>query len=467
MNAALQTDAASASVDLPLSAPQYGMWAAQQLDPHSPAFWTAEAIELEGALDRPALERAIVETLAACDALHMRYSLLDGDVVQRLEPSRNDRLAYVDLSTAADPHAAAWARMRADLATPVDLDTGPLFATELIGIELIGIEPNGVEPIKTGTDRYLWYLRSHHIALDGFGYLLLIHRVAEAYSAYRRGAEPAPCRDWSLLPLLAEEQRYCNSAAYVEDRAFWRKSLTGAPPPARLAPAMAVDDRPRSASARLASAIYPQWQAAARACGVDWAAWLIAAIAAWMHARGGFDEVSIGLLVMNRLGSAALTVPCMGMNVIPLRVRTPAQMLFRDLAQSVADELRTVRRHQRYNYEWMRIDAGLEGSHRQLYGPVLNLMPFDRGFVFDGLRSCAHPVSVGPVDDLDITVSPLADGMRFDIDANPLAYDDATLQAHHAALLDLIAAVARRPASSLAALRSELAAAAVAPVAAA
>ncbi len=442
MNAALQTATASASVDLPLSAPQYGMWAAQQLDPHSPAFWTAEAIELEGALDRPALERAIVETLAACDALHMRYSLLDGDVVQRREPSRDDRLAYVDLSSAADPRATAWARMRADLAMPVDLDTGPLFATELVRI---------------GAERHLWYLRSHHIALDGFGYLLLIHRVAEAYSAYRRGAEPSPCRDWSLLPLLAEEQRYRNGAAYAEDRTFWRRSLADAPPPARLAPAMAVDDRPRSASARLAPAIYPQWQAAARACGVDWAAWLIAAIAAWMHARGGFDEVSIGLLVMNRLGSAALSVPCMGMNVIPLRVHTPAQMSFRDLARSVADELRTIRRHQRYNYEWLRIDAGLEGSHRQLYGPVLNLMPFDRGFVFDGLRSCAHPVSVGPVDDLDITVSPLADGMRFDIDANPLAYDEATLRAHHAALLDLIATVARKPASSLAALRGGVA----------
>lgn len=337
--------------------------------------------------------------------------------------------------------------MRADLVTPVNLDTGLLFSSELIATERIG----------AGADRHLWYLRSHHIALDGFGYLLLIHRVAEAYSAYRRGIEPPPCRDWSLLPLLAEEQRYRNGAAYADDRAFWRKSLTDAPPPARLATAMAVDDRPRSASARLAPAIYPQWQAAARACGVDWAAWLIAAIAAWMHARGGFDEVSIGLLVMNRLGSAALTVPCMGMNVIPLRVRTPAQMPFRDLAQSVADELRAIRRHQRYNYEWMRIDAGLEGSHRQLYGPVLNLMPFDRGFVFDGLRSCAHPVPVGPVDDLDITVSPLADGMRFDIDANPLAYDEVTLRSHHAALLQLIATVAHKPASSLGALRGDIA----------
>ncbi|MBW8809441.1 MAG: hypothetical protein JF591_11535, partial [Lysobacter sp.] len=50
---------------LPLSGPQLGMWAGQQLDPDSPSFWTAEAIELHGALDLVALEDAVRETLSA------------------------------------------------------------------------------------------------------------------------------------------------------------------------------------------------------------------------------------------------------------------------------------------------------------------------------------------------------------------------------------------------------------------
>lgn len=433
----------SSTTALPLTAPQYGMWAAQQLDPGSNAFWTAEAVELEGPLDIDALRTAIETTLAACDALHMRYWRLDGDVVQSPRPSRAVRLPVIDLRGHADPAGVAWDAMHADLRAPVDLDLHPLYATTLFRLD---------------EQRHLWHLRSHHIALDGFGYLLLIHRVAEVYSALQRG-QPVPAgRNWSLQPLLAEERAYRASSACAKDRAFWTGQLQHAPPPARLSSGEPDDGAPLSSRRCLPAGDYPRWQAAARACGVDWAAWLVACIAAWMHARGGHAEVTPGLLVMNRLGSVALGVPCMAMNVVPLRLRVDADQSFRSLAAHVAATMRAIRPHQHYNYEWMRIDHGLDGSHRQFYGPVVNLLPFDRGFVFEGLRSQAHPVAVGPADDLDLTVSPLADGVRFDIEANAGLYDEATLRAHHDALLALVASAARSPERSVAALAAEVAA---------
>lgn len=428
---------------LPLTAPQYGMWAAQQLDPASHAFWTAEAVELEGPLDIDALRTAVETTLAACDALHMRYWMLDDDdVVQSPRPARAVQLPVIDLCGHADPASVAWQAMQADLRAPVDLDLHPLYATTLFRLD---------------EQRHLWHLRSHHIALDGFGYLLLIHRVAEVYSASRRG-EPVPTgRNWSLQPLLAEERAYRASAACTKDRAFWAGQLQHAPPPARLASGEPDDGAPLSSRRRLPASDYPRWQTAARACGVDWAAWLIACIAAWMHARGGHTEVTPGLLVMNRLGSVALGVPCMAMNVVPLRLRVDANQPFRELAAHVARAMRAIRPHQRYNYEWMRIDHGLDGTHRQFYGPVVNLLPFDRGFVFDGLRSRAHPVAVGPADDLDLTISPLADSVRFDIEANAGLYDETTLRAHHDALLALVTQAARAPDRSVAALAAGIA----------
>lgn len=433
----------SSTTALPLTAPQYGMWAAQQLDPGSSAFWTAEAVELEGPLDIDALRSAVETTLAACDALHMRYWRLDGDVVQSPRPSRVVQLPLVDLRGHADPARVAWDAMHADLRAPVDLDLQPLYATTLFRLD---------------EQRHLWHLRSHHIALDGFGYLLLIHRVAEVYSALRRGMPVPAGRDWSLQPLLAEERAYRASTASAKDRAFWAGQLQHAPPPARLSSGEPDDGAPLSSRRRLPAGDYPRWQAAARACGVDWAAWLVACIATWMHARGGHAEVTPGLLVMNRLGSAALGVPCMAMNVVPLRLRVGADQSFRALATQVAATMRAIRPHQRYNYEWMRIDHGLDGSHRQFYGPVVNLLPFDRGFVFEGLRSQAHPVAVGPADDLDLTISPLAEGLRFDIEANAGLYDGTTLRAHHDALIALVASAARSPERSVAALAAEVAA---------
>lgn len=415
---------------LPLSAPQYGMWAGQRLDPDSAAFWTAEAVELLGELDAAALRQALHETLAACDALHMRYRVLDEAVVQQRADEREIEIPHLDFS-AADagwPGARAW--MARDLLQPVQLERGPLFATALL---------------RLGPQRHLWYLRAHHIALDGFAYLLLIHRVAQAYSALRAGVAPAPARDWSLVPVIDEELRYRDSPAYAHDRRFWIGRLAGLPAPATLAPALPPSDRARAQRVRLPRSAYLQWQAAARACGVDWSAWLVAAIAAWLHARSGACDVSLGLLVMNRLGSAALGVPCMAMNVVPVRLRVDPHSGFDVLARTVADELRRIRPHQRYNYEHLRADLGMAGGRDQLYGPVVNLMPFDRGFVFAGLDSRIHPISTGAVDDLDITVSPLDDGVRFDFEANAHAYDAQCLGDHHAALLGLMAAAIQQP----------------------
>lgn len=427
----------SAPESLALTGPQYGMWAAQQLDPDSPSLWTAEAVELDGELDIEALRAAVLDALRACDALHMRYREGEGGLVQALDPARSVHWPLIDCSAASDPWGEAQAWMRGDLAQRADLAQGPLFASALI---------------RLGPQRHLWYLRVHHIALDGFAYLLLIHRVAELYSAAIGGRAAAPARDWSLAPVVAEDAAYRQSPRCAQDRAFWLERYAGAGEPVTLGRKCAPDDSAHSLRSLLPAAQYQAWQGAARAAGADWASWLVAAIAAWMHARSGAREIVLGLLAMNRLGSAALGVPCMAMNVVPLRIALDPAQGFDALVRDVAAELRAVRPHQRYNYEWLRGDLGLADSHAQLYGPVLNLMPFDRGFVFDGLRSRAHPVSVGSVEDLDITVSPLPDGLRLDLEANPQAYPLEVLEAHRAALLGLLDAVIATPSASLASL---------------
>lgn len=427
---------------LTLTAPQYGMWAAQQLDPGSPSLWTAEAVELRGELDAEALLRAIAFALGACDALHMRYRDEGGQVTQRLDPRREVPVQRLDFSLGAQGRMLAYGWMQHDLQTPADLGAGPLFATALI---------------RLGPGQHLWYLRAHHIALDGYAYLLLIKRVAQLYSAQCAGADAPDARDWSLPAVVAEDSAYRNSETRERDRAFWLQRLAGAPTAVTLAPPRPPAARARSCRRRLPLADYARWQIAARACGVDWAAWLLAAIAAWMHRASGARDLTLGLLAMNRLGSKALTVPCMAMNVVPLRIAVDPDASFARLATDVAAALRALRPHLRYNYEDLRHDAGIAGTHAQLYGPVVNLMPFDRAFGFAGLGSRSHPVSVGSVEDLDITVSPLADGIRFDIEANPDAYPAPRLRALHAGLLQVVEAAIGDPARRIAELPADAA----------
>lgn len=411
---------------LPLSPAQLGIWLGQQLDPLSPAYWTAEGIELSGRLDVAGFERVLREVLGACEALHMRFQVL-GREVRQLPVLPRVCLRQLDVSASAEPLAAAQRWMQHDLQTTPDLEQGPLYAAALL---------------KLGAGHHLFYLRVHHVALDGYGYSLLMSELARRYRAYVDGmAEELPPAAGDFAATLEEARIYCDTAR-AADSAFWREALRDAPAPARLAAPAPLSREQRHSPGSLPEAALADWQSAARRCGVDWSAWLVAATAAWLARSTGAAEVTLGLAVMNRLGSRALDVPCMAMNIVPLRLAVdPAQSMMR-LAAWVSRALRAIRPHQRYRYEWIRDDLALE---RSPFGPVLNLMPFERELDFGGLEARHLPICAGPVEDLSITIAPDADRVRLDLDANPAAYAQGELDALRRAYAAALARLAEAP----------------------
>lgn len=402
-----------ASGHLPLTSAQYGIWLGQQLDPDSPSYWTAEAVELTGELDAAAFEAALRQAVAECDALHQRYSS-DGESTWQITQRRGDWL--LQRHQLDDSAARAW--MEADLQQVPDLANGALFGSALLQIE----------PART-----LWYLRVHHIALDGFGYALLAQRVAALYCAAVSGTAMPAARPGALAPVVAEDAAYQSSAACTADREFWRARLHGAPAPVLLAPPMHATHGVLRQRGSLGKDLF----------GTDahWSALVIAAFGAWLQRESGARDLTIGLPVMGRLGSVAIGIACMAMNIVPLRLKVDPTATLEELARQVAAELRSIRPHQRYRYEHLKQALGIAGGKRRLFGAVINLMPFDRPPAFGPLGARALPVSAGPVEDLSLTIAPGANSIRCDLEANPAAYDSATLARLHASLLSAINAL--------------------------
>ncbi len=151
-------------------------------------------------------------------------------------------------------------------------------------------------------------------------------------------------------------------------------------------------------------------------------------------------DLVLGLATMSRLGSAALRTPGTASDVLPLRVTAAPDTSVAELARAVADELTALRRHQRYRGEFLRRDLGLLGTGRRLYGPVLNIVPFDESPVFGGHPTTWHHLSGGAVDDLQISVRPggLSGGLWLAFDANPALYDEDELALHRDRFLTVL-----------------------------
>lgn len=424
---------------LPLAAAQEGIWTGQQFDRASPAFNTAEYVEIHGPVDLAALEKAIRRAVTETDALNVVFEAdAEGRPWQRFRDARDWTPDHVDVSGEAEPLDAALAWMRADLANPVDLTRDLLF---------------GHAFFRLGPDHLLWYQRVHHIALDGYGLSLVARRVAEVYTALVERREPPEHTFGSLASVVDEDQSYLDSEKYVTAREHWVGRAEGRSTPVVLAHRTGKLGRSVvRATADLDADAVTALKAVAKSAGAMWSETLTAAFAAYLHRMTGAAELTLALPVMTRLGSVSLRVPCMVTNVVPLWVQVAPDDTLETLTTQVAAELRAGRPHLRYRYEQLRRDLKLVASERKLFGPSVNIMPFDYGLRFAGLRAAVHNVSAGLVEDLVIHVYDRADGtgLRIVLDANPNCYDADELTGHLTRFLTFLGRLIVAPASPVA-----------------
>ncbi|ASW55467.1 non-ribosomal peptide synthetase [Plantactinospora sp. KBS50] len=407
---------------LDLTAAQAGVWFAQQLDP-GPAFTTAACVDIDGDVDPQLFAAALRRTLADAQALRIRITGPADAPRQEIVDEPEWRLTLLDLD---DTAAQEW--ITADLATPIDLATGPVFAEALI---------------RRGPGRWTWYQRCHHIVMDAYTSALVAQRVAAVYTALATGT-PVPASPFgALADVVAEDAAYRGSARHDADRDFWRRHLAGVEVPDLASGPTRPGPTFRRRRLTLPAPVGRGLAAAGGAAGATRVEAVLATTALYVQRLTGAAEAVLGLPMMGRLGSVAARVPVTAVNVLPLRVPVAATDTLAGLVGRVAAQIRAIRPHQRYRGEDIRRDLGLVGGDRRLVGPWVNIKPFGATLNFAGLPGTPRYVSAGPVDDLSITLDDRGgDVLDLCLDANPARYAESDLDGHVERLAGLLRAVA-------------------------
>ncbi|WP_203872259.1 non-ribosomal peptide synthetase, partial [Planomonospora parontospora] len=426
---------------LPLSAAQDGIWRAQMISPGDP-IRIAQYIEIAGPVD-PVLFAAAVRLAArGVEAVHLRVTGA-GQTVRIRE------LDCPFLDPGDERAALEW--MRADLESPFPGDA--LVATALL---------------RVADDRYFWYLRCHHVVMDGYSGPMVARRLAEVYTALAEGRDPGPGEAGSMAELLAEDAAYRASARHEADRRHWLDRLAGLPAVPSLSavtPATAADPGAGAASGAAATAAFAAasgtapptcrfrrrsatlerreadaLERAAAGFGTSVSGLVIAAVAAYVARMTGAREAVLGLAVTARTTPLARRTPGMLSNVLPLRLAAGPETTLGELAGQVNREVGRLLVHQRHRYEDLRRELG-----GRLFGPVVNIMRFDYDLSFAGHPATAHPLATGPVEDLSVNLYDGSDGrgVRVDFDGHPDLYGEAELAGHHGRFLRLLSRIAQ------------------------
>ncbi|WP_329617718.1 amino acid adenylation domain-containing protein [Streptomyces brevispora] len=437
---------------------QQGVWYGQLVDPESPKYNIGECFEIRGDLDEALFAEALDRAVALYDSLNVEFVTVDDTVRQRVvpgSPAGTSRLCFADLSGADDPDGEAQRYLADDMATVDRLDA-PHHHFALL---------------RLGPRLHYWYVRFHHIAVDGLGGAVFARSVADLYGRAVRGEDLAEAElpGTSLRDLVADEAAYRDSGRYEADRAYWTGRFADLAADRPSDPAGAGDDadthgggtlirRRTDAPAppgsdgpetglhtgeTLPVAVLDSLRTLASANRTSWSAVLVSAVAAYVGRATGTRDITLGLASNGRHGGLRHIVG-MTANILPLRLTVTADMTVGALVRAVAAEMRGALRHRRFSREQLARELNMADDAARLTGVVVNIMGYDYDLDFAGSPGASRVLSIGPVDDVSLFVSERAEGTGplIGFDANPELYRPEDALLHQRAVVSFLSALA-------------------------
>ncbi|GGK97911.1 amino acid adenylation domain-containing protein [Nocardia jinanensis] len=402
---------------LRLSAAQRGIWFAQHLAGSSPIS-VAQYVEIVGELDTDLLVEACEAADREFGSGHIHLIEVDGEPCQYVDESVGSPVTVVDLRRHPDPAATAHRLMVEDYSAPLDLLGDHLMKSVVYQI---------------GSDHYLWYQRAHHIALDGFAAVTMLHRVTELYNAWVEGNDAPPATAKYLGEIIEQDLGYRGSERFENDRKYWTEHLAGAPPVVSLAGRVSKPTiHPELISASLPEDTAHLLDSVVAERGTSVTPIVVAAFAAYLARMTGSDEVLLSLPVSGRHSALLRRSGGMVANVVPLRVRV-ADSTVGALIDATQNELTSALRRQRYRQEDIFHDMGIARDEAASFGPAVNLMMVENEVVFGETIGRLNVLTSGPTADLFVNIYPGAgrESTHIDFQGNPNVYSRSELADHH------------------------------------
>ncbi|RCH64527.1 amino acid adenylation domain-containing protein [Streptomyces sp. SDr-06] len=325
-----------------LSFAQQRLWVLSQMQGASEAYHMPMAVELRGALDRPALGRALDALAARHEVLRTRLVSVAGVPFQRVGPAdAGFPLTITDLTGTPDAWQQLAVLQREEAAAPFDLERGPLTRGRLVMLE---------------AERHVLLLTLHHIIADGWSMSVLNRELGALYAAFTAGAEnPLSALPVQYADYAAWQRQWLSEDAAESQRAHWRKALTEAPALLEL-----PTDRPRPAEQDYRGAQVPvtldeELTAALRALGKQNGSTLFKTVltgwALTLSRLAGTEDVVIGAPAANRTRPELEGLIGFFVNTVALRVDLSGEPTVAELVRRADAAVLSALQHQDLPFE--------------------------------------------------------------------------------------------------------------------
>ncbi len=350
-----------------LSFAQERLWFLDQLEPGSPAYNIALAVELAGHLATAALSASLAEIVRRHAVLRTTFAVAARRPAQVIAPARDLALPQVDLSGLPPAARDALGRRLAggDARRPFDLARGPLVRSTLLRLE---------------AERHIVLFALHHIVADGWSMGVLAREVGALYAAAVAGLpSPLPEPAIQYADFAVWQRGWLAGAELERQLGFWRERLAGAPDALDL-----KTDRPRPAVQRYRGASLPFTLPAPLAAalgeislarGTTLYMTLLAGFAALLSRLSGQRDLVVGSMIANRNRAELEGLIGFFVNTLALRIGLEEEPSFVALLARVRESALGAFGHQDLPFEMLVEELRLprETSRSPLFQVVFQM----------------------------------------------------------------------------------------------
>lgn len=403
----------------PLTNAQQAYWDEFIQYPDIPLSIVAHCLEITGAVDVQALSKAIDQTLKEAEVLWLKFRCLDehSSPEQAVHFDEDSCVDVVDLRTQEGALQHVHSSMHADAGCAIDLTSSRITKSRLYVVR---------------PDRVFWYLRTHHIAVDGYSMSLIEQRCAALYGSFLQGDAPAP----SFKPFetyIHESRNYAQSTRFDLDQSYWQSYLESAS--LNLSHMSIPATKTWSVEEAIPDAFGDALVAMSKKLLIGWSDILTLLTSAylaqfWCREERGSESLPVWIPFMNRMGNPCANTPSLMVNTIPYIAKLdPDEAIEPFLIRSVK-ELRTHYRHGRY-----RVENKLSSGGEYFLSPFVNILPFE-SVDFLACTTTSTVLAGGVADGFNVTFrsSKLATNMSLKIEAECRLFNQSELK-HHATSL--------------------------------
>ncbi|MFG2721733.1 amino acid adenylation domain-containing protein [Streptomyces sp. NPDC048416] len=438
---------------LALSYAQQRLWVLSQMQGASEAYHMPVAVELRGALDRPALGRALDALSARHEVLRTRLVTVAGVPFQRVGPAdAGFPLAITDLTGAPDVPDAPDAQdqlavlQREEATVPFDLERGPLARGRLVMLD---------------SERHVLLLTLHHVISDGWSMSVLNRELGALYAAFKTGADdPLPALPVQYADYAAWQRQWLSEGATERQSAYWRKALADAPALLEL-----PTDRPRPAEqdyrgAQVPVTIDEELTAALRELGKRNGSTLFKTVltgwALTLSRLAGTEDVVIGAPAANRIRPELEGVIGFFVNTVALRVDVSGEPTVADLVRRTNAAALSALHHQDLPFEQVveAVNPPRNLGHTPLFQAMLAWQKAtEETLELPGVESVPLKLPrFTAAFDLTLCLTTRDGRVTGELDYATALFDAATAERHVRQLLHVLRQMADDPQQSVAAL---------------